>query len=144
MTHDGIKLRGLNTVRVSKTFLLDTLRENRDKHEKAWNEIMDARQKKLIEEYEALYDKVKEQIDERLAQVKADRDCIPTAIQTHVEAPLPENHTKDYDQVITLIDASLDEEFELNSGEFNQYVNDDWSWKRAFTITASGCGVTYS
>jgi hypothetical protein len=141
---DGDRLRGLSTVRVSKKFLLTTLKTNRDKHEKAWNGIMDVRQKKLIEDYEALYDKIKEQINKRLEKIKADRNYTPSALKTHVEAPRPEKHTKDYDQVITLVGASLDSEFELSSSEFNQYVNDDWSWKNSFILTASGCGINYS
>ena len=135
---DGTKLRGLSTVRVSKKFLLDTLRANRVEHEKSWNEIMDARQKKMIEDYNALYEKIRAQIDDRIEKVKADRDYHPEGLSNYINAPMPENHTKDYDKVISLIDASLDEEFELNSTEFNQYVNDDWSWKEVFTTT-SGC-----
>jgi hypothetical protein len=132
------KLRGLSTVRVSKEFLLGKLRENRVIHEKSYYEILEARQKKILEDLEALRPKFEEQLKERLDKSAEDAEYTPTTISLSVYSLKPENHTKDYDKVITLLDASLDAEFELSSSEFNQYVNDDWEWKTGF-ITVSGC-----
>jgi hypothetical protein len=49
MTIEGAKLRGLQSVRVSKKFLLDKLTANRAEHEKTYYEILDARHQKVVE-----------------------------------------------------------------------------------------------
>jgi hypothetical protein len=117
-------LRGLKSVRVSKGFLLEKLETNKVEHEKAYYQILDARQ-----------DKVVEVLKEELKKAKADRTYQPT-----LYVPLPENHVKDYERAITILNASLDKEFELTSSEFDQYVNDDWQWKTTF-MTTSGCYI---
>jgi hypothetical protein len=45
---------------------------------------------------------------------------------------VPENHKKDYDQVIAMLSMSVDEELEIMSDEFACYVMDDWGWKEEF------------
>jgi hypothetical protein len=122
MTIEGAKLRGLQSVRVSKKFLLQKLTANRTEHEKTYYEILEARHQKVIETLKA-----------ELKKAKRDRLYRPV-----LNLPLPENHVKDYDRAIGILDASLDTEFELSSTEFDQYVNDDWKWKESY-MTVSGC-----
>ena len=55
----------------------------------------------------------------------------------------PDNHVKEYDGTISLLKASLDEEFVLTNSEFSQYVRDEWGWKNTFMTTVSGC-LNYS
>ena len=47
----------------------------------------------------------------------------------YITETAPEDHTKDYDRVIAMLSASVDEEIELNASEFDNYVQDDWNWK---------------
>jgi hypothetical protein len=124
MTIEGAKLRGLQSVRVSKKFLLEKLTANRAEHEKTYYEILDARHQKVI-------DTLKKEI----RKAKADKKYTPS-----LYLPLPENHVKDYDRAIGILTASLDTEFELSSNEYDQYVNDDWKWKEIY-ITTSGCYI---
>jgi hypothetical protein len=50
---------------------------------------------------------------------------------------VPEDHTEDYDRVLTMARMSVDEVGELSEDEFAMYVMDQWSCKNAFTrITA--------
>lgn len=123
MTMD--KIRGLQSVRVSKQFLLKKLEANRTEHEKTYYEILEARHQKVIEALKA-----------ELKKAKIDKLYRPS-----FNLPLPENHTKDYDRAIGMLKASLDDEFELTGSEYDQYVNDDWSWKQMYT-TVSGCYIT--
>jgi hypothetical protein len=50
--------------------------------------------------------------------------------------PVPEDHTKDYDQVIEMLKMSVDEELEIESDQFACYVMDDWDWKEDFARAA--------
>jgi hypothetical protein len=50
-----------------------------------------------------------------------------------VSLPFPEDHTKDYDHIIAMVEMSVDDLFELNQNDFARYVLDDWEWKAAFT-----------
>jgi hypothetical protein len=56
----------------------------------------------------------------------------------------PTSHIKEYDRVLDMLEASLDEEFELSDKEFSQYVRDEWSWKTDFITTVSGTVADFS
>jgi hypothetical protein len=131
------KLRGLSTVRVSKDDLLKKLKYNRTEHEKTYNEIMAVRQTKILDELHGFKAKFKKALADRMDKATSDVEYTPPSITLSISSLKPENHTGDYDRVISLLELSLDEELELNSSEFNQYVNDDWSWKKSF-VTCSG------
>lgn len=115
------KLRGLQQVRVSKKFLLEKLHENREAHRKTFEEALEGWHQEILKVLEA-----------QIERVKADKRHNP---QWNV--PMPQDHTREYDKVIDLIEASLDDEFELAMIEFNCYVRDDWGWKADFLYTAS-------
>jgi|WetSurMetagenome_2_1015567.scaffolds.fasta_scaffold662137_2 hypothetical protein len=134
---EEMKLRGLSTVRVSKDDLLKKLKYNRTEHEKTYNEIMAVRQNKILDELHGFKAKFKKELAVRMDKATSDIEYTPSSITLSISALKPENHTKDYDRVISLLELSLDEELELSSSELNQYVNDDWSWKQGF-MTCSG------
>ena len=52
------------------------------------------------------------------------------------EAP-PEDHTKDYDVVICMIEMSVDDTIKLDQVSFQQYVLDKWNWKHAWNVSNS-------
>jgi hypothetical protein len=116
------RLLGLNSVRVSKTFLLEKLQANRETHKKIYDEAMKGWHLKVVESLKAaLKDAQKDELYE------------PTMF-----LPKPDGHVQDYDKIIDMLHASLDDEFILSSLEFSQYVRDEWMWKSAFTTTISG------
>lgn len=49
----------------------------------------------------------------------------------------PEDHTKDYDRVIEMLAASVDKTVKLESGEFANFVQDDWHWMQSWTVSNS-------
>jgi len=112
-------LRGLSSVRVNKGFLLEKLRENKDSHRRMFEEAL-----------EGWHEEVLKTLKETIKRVKADKQYNPRWY-----LPMPTDHTADYDRVIELIEASLDEEFVLSETEFNQFVRDDWGWKADFMNT---------
>ena len=117
------KLRGLGSVRVSKDFLLEKLRANRESHTSIYKEAFDKWHEQIVDV-----------LKEELKKVEEDKGYYPT-----IYVPQPSNHTKDYDRTIAQLEASLDSEFLLSSSEFAKYVQDEWDWKDSFTTTVSGC-----
>lgn len=44
----------------------------------------------------------------------------------------PEDHTRDYDRVIRMLELDVRDEITLTESEIAQYIMDDWRWKRAW------------
>lgn len=49
----------------------------------------------------------------------------------------PENHVKDYTNVIELLEVSVDETIQLDSEAFRAYYKGEWNWKASFGASAS-------
>lgn len=107
-------------VTVKKQELLKTLTENRDGHKEIFDEAMEGYKAKCLTELNRYLDQVQK------GQV----------LDIYFHLPMPENHTKDYDRVIKMVEMNISEEFVLSETDFNSYVMDDWQWKRAF-LTAN-------
>jgi hypothetical protein len=49
----------------------------------------------------------------------------------------PQDHTKDYERVLDMLDMSVDDTITLQSYEFSQYVRDEWEWKGQFEAASA-------
>lgn len=107
----------LALIRVRKEQLLLKLQENRDAHRELFLKAQEGYKKRAVQELEAA-----------LARAKNG-----SAEQVYVHLPFPEDHTKDYDHIIAMVEMSVDDLFELNQNDFASYVLDDWAWKANFT-----------
>lgn len=47
----------------------------------------------------------------------------------------PENHADDYARAIAMCNWEVASEVQLDESEFRQYVQDEWSWTRGFTVS---------
>lgn len=56
-------------------------------------------------------------------------------VESWTRYPVPEDHTKDYDRVLTMLDMDVRDEIELNEQEVAAYVMDDWDWKRQWNTS---------
>lgn len=112
---------GLGAVKVKKDELLSHLDANRERHRAIFEEAQIGFREEVIK-----------LLDKRLAQAKAGK-----GIDLRIQLPEPQDHTKDYDRVILMVKMSVNDEIELTQQEFQQYVMDDWSWKREWVATAS-------
>lgn len=109
------------TVWVPKVRLLEALRTNRDGHAAQY------------EKAKAGYLKVtREKLDDLLTRVSGGE----MVGQVWLESP-PEDRTKDYDDVISMMEWSEQESIELTQVQFKQYVQDDWGWKRDWLTSNS-------
>lgn len=112
-------VRGELTIQVSKGELLAALKENREKHAAAF------------EKAKAGYIKVMRQSLEKHLQDLRRGEMIHRIIS---DAP-PDDHTADYDDVISMMEWAKGGEVELTQQQFKQYVKDDWGWKDSWVTS---------
>lgn len=107
----------MRTVKVKVSELLGKIKKNREAHRAVFLEACEGYREKSIAELEKM-----------LAEAKDGK-----RIRRYVELVEPMDMTKEYDQVIAMLEMSNDDVVELTHTEFQNYVQDDWSWKEQFT-----------
>jgi hypothetical protein len=104
----------MEIIKVNRLHLLETLKKNRELHSEEY---------KLAEKGYWL------QIEDALkAALKEIRKTGKTNVNKFYGMSAPQDHTKDYDVVIKMLEFSVDEIIELDHNRFQQYVMDNWSW----------------
>lgn len=106
----------MKKVKVDRFALLDIVKKNRAKHEKTYQDGVSVYRKELAEK-----------LEEMLADAKAGKD-----VAHAVNLCKPSDHLEAYDQIISMLELSLDEEIELDAVEFSRYVMDKWEWMSEF------------
>lgn len=109
----------MESVTVKKQALLEALKTNRANHR---NEFLKAQQgwrQTIIDE-----------LDKRLVDARAGRHFNATFMY-----PEPEDHTKDYDRVILMVEMDVRDTIELPEYDFACYVMDDWKWKQMWSAS---------
>lgn len=115
----------MENIKVKKTNLLNVLKENRERHQKIFEEALEGFRKLAIEK-----------LDESLTRAKAGQK-----FRIYFGLQEPVNQTKDYDRAIRMMELAVDEVIELSERDFQQYVMDDWNWKGQFLTTNSAYSV---
>lgn len=100
----------MDDVTVSKESLLKILKENKEKHVQIFNDAIEGARV----QYRQLLEK-------ELGKLERGR-----AVTASVNIPLPTNHEEQYDEVIEMLNMSVDEEITLRRHEFQQYIQDKW------------------
>lgn len=111
----------MDSIKVNKSKLSAVVTSNRDKHRQQFEEALDGWYRACIDTLEKSLDDAK---NNRIRQMM-------------INLPRPEDHTSDYDRIIAMLDMSVDIEIELDEHEFAQYVQDDWGWRRQWTMSNS-------
>lgn len=124
----GMQMR---EVKVKRAELLAKIKENRLKHI--------AEFKEAVIGYKAEASKA---IDKAMLKLKRSVEELQAGEVLRLEAVafnlvVPQNHSRDYDQVIAMLEMSVDEQLTIRSDEFACYVMDDWGWKEEFSNTAT-------
>lgn len=102
----------MKNIKANVKELLEILTKNRDLH----HDIFVAAQKVYRSE-------VIRRLDKALQDAK-DGKGFPGSISI----PAPEDHTKDYDRVIRMLELSVEDNIELDERDVEVYVLDRWSW----------------
>lgn len=112
---------GDSKVTIKKEELLSVLKINREQHSKDYQEsylgFKVAVEEKMVENLELLRSTGK--------------------IQLTVSLTVPQEHTKEYDRVIRMLEMSTADEITVSESQFIQYVMDEWNWKAGFIGTTS-------
>ncbi len=116
----------MKSITVKKATLLERVQVNRDKHRAIFEEAVVGYRKQAVG--------MLEQHITRIRQGKV------VAVQVYL--PTPEDHTRDYDRVLAMLNMAEGTTVEVTEQEFSQYVMDDWAWKRQFLASNSTYSVT--
>ena len=112
----------MENVTVNKIELLEKIKQNRTDHRQIFEEALTGFQAKVEAELKAL--------------VKRARDGLKDSVRLNFLAP--EDHTRDYDRVIAMIEMSVGVEIELSEYDFSKYVMDEWEWQGKFLSNTYG------
>ena len=112
---------GMSNVTCKKAEILAALRKNRDAHRDIFLAAQNGYRKEVIAE-----------LEKSLKDAREGRN-----VQTTIELEAPEDHTKDYDRIIRMLEMSVKDEIEVSELQFQQYVLDDWTWKFHFASNSA-------
>ena len=109
----------MKTVKINKTELLESVKKNLETHKSDYEESVDGYYVELLKKLKSKVKAVKarEKIDMIIHLVK------------------PENHSKEYERVIKMLEMTTEDEIELTVREFDNYVMDNWGWSDDFGTT---------
>jgi len=156
---------GFGSVEIEKAKLLETIKSNKEKHVKEYNEASKkygqatlAYALEFVKQLEENISDVKKSLDEKLNLVQSavglgeeayaqekpiDFKDINASLYMNLQPKVqitvsqPVSHEKEYDTVIKNLELSTAEFVVLGQSDFNQYVLDEWVWKSTFTANNS-------
>lgn len=105
----------MTEVTVSKTALLEILRKNREEHLKIFEESFSKFKERLAAVLESLLQRVSE-------------GKIPGYLDEIAKVTEPENHTREYDRAIKMLEMEIAENVTISARQFASLVEDEWDW----------------
>jgi len=112
---------GMTGITAKKSDLLKELKKNRSAHRKLFLDAQQGYRTDVIKELDMM--------------LKEARDG--KTIRRSVSLVEPQDHTKDYDRIIRMLEMSTKSTIFISEQEFCQYVQDDWGWKAQFISQTS-------
>jgi hypothetical protein len=110
----------MKSVRINRIELISEIERNREKHIKDYEEA--------IKDYKILVLKISQE------NLELAKSGVLKKFDEIVDIPsAPRVYTKEYDRAQMMLSLSVDEVIELEAGEFNQLVLDEWHWKASFS-----------
>ena len=106
----------MRNVTVDRDDFLAKVTANRDGHREVFEEALEGYRRLLQRE-----------LQQRISDLKRG-----LRIDQYIGLPEPQDHTADYDRVITMAEMSIDDTIQLSEDEFAMYVMDQWRWKQDF------------
>lgn len=108
------------SVNVSRVELLEKLKQNLELHRAEYKEALAEFHTRLLE-------------DLKLAQKKVSKvENVEDLKNFHFRVSFPQNHEKDYIEVIEMLEMSVDEHINLDSESFRAYIKNEWQWQATF------------
>lgn len=111
-------------VKVKREELLQVLQENRLRHIRDYKAACvgyrDFAQRRLEDSFQ--------EAREAVARLKEGQTISVVGFRINLSAPV--NYEKAYDQIIRMMEMSVDPEIILTASQFGCFVMDDWEWKK--------------
>lgn len=111
----------MNPITVDKEALRATLQKNRDEHRTIFEKAQDVYRQQMVAE-----------LDRALDDAKNGRK-----IRRVFSLPVPEDFTAEFDTAIEMLEWALGETIELDPRDFQQYVQNQWSWNDRFVASTT-------
>lgn len=108
-----LQMRGIKPLNYPRTKLVQILKENREKHVKAFEEADKLYKEALVKSAEEMLERVKDGDDS----------------QTRLDVVKPVNNAHHYDRAISMFELATEQDIELEQEVFSQLVLDQWDWK---------------
>lgn len=156
-------IANMNEVVMKKTELLEHLVENKAKHDLVLAAAISGYWTLAKERIAGKRKKLQEQVVEfagncelefaRLDRRIESKDALPShvrvsmiSLDTNLDLVYPQDHSRDYERAIKMMEASVYDEVRLSVDEFDSYVLNNWEWKDnfltsslAYTRAITGC-----
>jgi hypothetical protein len=113
----------MKEVRMQKAKLMAIVKKNREEHRQIFIDAQKAYRQRAIEVLDQ--------------QLKLARDGQPFTLRTVIELVAPEDHTRDYDRAIQMLELSVDKTITLSTADFANLVQDSWNWSRQWALSNS-------
>jgi len=113
------------SVNVDRKVLLAALKKNLEIHRKDYEEALVECKARLEKDLAAALEKVKGITNPRKLQSWSFR------------FQYPQSHVRDYEDVIEMLEMSVDEIINLDQESFKAYIKNEWSWSAGFALTKS-------
>jgi hypothetical protein len=135
-------------VEVNRVKLIETLKANKDKHIKEYEEAKAGYKAALLEKLDAAFEEAKKTIEKSYVKRKAEigeltdedienqQDYVQLLAAVTVQMKVPRSYAKEYEAAIAVAEWDVRETLELSHAEFTCFVRDEWDWKVEFTTTS--------
>lgn len=127
----------MKAVKVDRVKLLTKVKENRRKHLEAFETAMKGHRTALANRLVKIAEEASARVETLMHENVPDKELRTLAGDFDIDLPEPQNHTKDYDQVVAMLDMSVEQELDIDAECFACYVLDEWSWKEIFIATSA-------
>lgn len=116
-------------VKVRRDELLGVLRTNRAQHIAEFKEACAGYREQALKRIDEIFGDLRDQIN----GLRDGQTIAVVGLQFGLS--VPESHEKAYDQIIRMMEMSVDEEITLTCSQFGCFVMDDWDWKEKWSAS---------
>lgn len=118
-------------VKVKRDELLKVLRENRERHITEYKGACIGYRKVALQQLEESFQEARDAVN----RLKEGQTISVVGFRINLTAPF--NYEKAYDQIIRMMEMSVDTEIVLTASQFACFVMDDWDWKEDWDKSVS-------
>lgn len=118
-------------VKVRRDELLNVLRKNREQHIKEYKDACAGYREAALKRIDEIFADVRGTI----IRLKEGQTVSVIGLQFGLHVPV--SHEKAYDQIIRMMEMSVDQEITLTCSQFGCFVMDDWEWKEQWSASNS-------